>query len=1119
VSRYVVKTPTCEDEQLAQTETAAVLRELKLDMEAPVVKQSLLDRHYTSVMPFWDRTRFVQPYSLSSRAPFASVPQFCFVRVDDHTDRLLYANNTDQLYVTVQRQAHALYSPDLGRKALLGGGVNFGFDFLARVYIVGGMFEVMQCWCNQPSHLQWSHLYFEEREKCKERAKCNLLQGVAVPVLNPGHRNVLEDSDGANLLLTVRELGDALQNAKGVHLTQALHTNASYNSYGNECLAAILQSRIVANSQNDFEQMNVSLEKIKYEFTAKLHSPSLYDVETNAAFVPKKEASLCEYPFTDRFCEPATSINAFAPWNSATDFAIKHCNASQLFGQQMLRNPICMYLQPQRVYTSLTGPVQMDGRFFIGHTNMFVGAYKQPVREQPHSPEVNQLRATVALQAVAVVNKEALDSRVNSAKARFQQDMEECDRRTQRKQLWKDCELLLVEQLEQLVQALLAVEPDREQTLAVDNQFLGQAGKKSVADLDQQQCKQLKEQHDQNRQRHSAAMARKVDAFKQCRPLLYTQFQINGRYQGFFTNLECDYGQRTLRLRRLRKEKKVVFTSALCNAARRDHYEPTLPHVAKLVDPDVHAMETLNWTGFFDDMQETPHPAAGDPLHAEPWYPLFHMYKESTGLLAGNENVQLIDITVLVQAQNTALSTRELLAEHQLCNMSASDFGSHSAIPHDQAATFFRWVYQSLLVTRQVQVARLHVESFKRVTLQQVTAMKEWGKGMNEHISSQALFELQKRLPAEDMKKLSHALHSVAELVKREDWASVGQMLVHEAFKLLRADPAEEAFSTMELQRYHCYKKTHGGSEKDDEQLWQCVLMASRFHLIPFFVLTQNYNPQFEDEGLISTRFLVSLRPSNFKQYLNQLGHAAWAAKPLVNFDRVVWPAACDSRKLELLFDRLLTRALNHYLLRCSLLEAARTERILLHADTRLNFAVLIGCSLYAEPEDISGAKRQAIKDGFLEGPFPRDDDEASLEYYGHLIRVELLMFCRRLQVPDAQSLAALGVTLSELQEQMARFEKSRTHGFGAPQPDEQEPGDEEHKAPRKRAEKEETKRLWRDSDSPPPRHTATQRQPPIEPRVFKQNEHRQLTKGPKELLIDIRYARESHFDKPPELD
>ena len=75
----------------------------------------------------------------------------------------------------------------------------------------------------------------------------------------------------------------------------------------------------------------------------------------------------------------------------------------------------------------------------------------------------------MALQAVAVVNKEALDSRVNSAKARFQQNMEECDRRTQRKQLWKDCELLLVEQLEQLVQALLAVEPDREQTLAVDN--------------------------------------------------------------------------------------------------------------------------------------------------------------------------------------------------------------------------------------------------------------------------------------------------------------------------------------------------------------------------------------------------------------------------------------------------------------------------------------------------------------------------------------------------------------------------------------------------------------------------------------------------------------------------
>jgi hypothetical protein len=180
---------------------------------------------------------------------------------------------------------------------------------------------------------------------------------------------------------------------------------------------------------------------------------------------------------------------------------------------------------------------------------------------------------------------------------------------------------------------------------------------------------------------------------------------------------------------------------------------------------------------------------------------------------------------------------------------------------------------------------------------------------------------------------------------------------------------------------------------------------------------------------------------------------------------------------------------------------------------------VLVGCSLYTEPEEIKGATLAEIDTGFREGPLPQDHYEACLEYYGHLIRVELLMFCRRLQVPDAQSLAALGVTLPELQEQMARFEKSRTDGFGAPQPDEQESGDEEHKAPRKRELKEEVKRLWRDSDSPPTHLTATQRQPHIEPRVFEQNVHRHFTKAPNEHLLDFRFVADSHFDKPPELD
>jgi hypothetical protein len=74
------------------------------------------------------------------------------------TDSLVYANNTDQLYVTVKRQARALYSPGLGRHVLRSGSANTGLVFLAKVYIVGATLEVMQCWCNQAPHLQWRRL-------------------------------------------------------------------------------------------------------------------------------------------------------------------------------------------------------------------------------------------------------------------------------------------------------------------------------------------------------------------------------------------------------------------------------------------------------------------------------------------------------------------------------------------------------------------------------------------------------------------------------------------------------------------------------------------------------------------------------------------------------------------------------------------------------------------------------------------------------------------------------------------------------------------------------------------------------------------------------------------------
>ena len=172
--------------------------------------------------------------------------------------------------------------------------------------------------------------------------------------------------------------------------------------------------------------------------------------------------------------------------------------------------------------------------------------------------------------------------------------------------------------------------------------------------------------------------------------------------------------------------------------------------VAALVAEDAHALALLNHEGdcFFEVRDQTPF-NPGDPHCLEAWYPLFHLYKTSLDR-AHFADVKLVDVTILVQAQSPT-SLRELLAEHQLSNMGASDFGSHSAVPHPQAATFLRWVYQSLLLTRQLQVARLHVESFKRVTEAQVNAMRRWCSGVGEHVAGEALNQLQQTLSEADM--------------------------------------------------------------------------------------------------------------------------------------------------------------------------------------------------------------------------------------------------------------------------------------------------------------------------------------------------------------------------------
>jgi hypothetical protein len=200
-----------------------VIDQLKLDMKAPVVKQPLLDPNFTSVMPFFAKNQFVAPFAQASKAPFASNKNFSFLHVEDtpqklvnakNSDRpakLVYASNTDHLYVTVKRQAHVLYAPGLERHVLRSsdGTADFGLRFLQKVYIVGATFEAMQSWCHQQAHLRWEMLHIEEEKESdkpgKERAT-KTVSGVAVPVLNPHHRNVLDHNDQAEDYISVEEL-------------------------------------------------------------------------------------------------------------------------------------------------------------------------------------------------------------------------------------------------------------------------------------------------------------------------------------------------------------------------------------------------------------------------------------------------------------------------------------------------------------------------------------------------------------------------------------------------------------------------------------------------------------------------------------------------------------------------------------------------------------------------------------------------------------------------------------------------------------------------------------------------------------------------------------------------
>jgi hypothetical protein len=131
---------------------------------------------------------------------------------------------------------------------------------------------------------------------------------------------------------------------------------------------------------------------------------------------------------------------------------------------------------------------------------------------------------------------------------------------------------------------------------------LQEQGKRDAKELSKAQNQELGRRFQELCAQQTAAMAPKIEHFKRCRPLIYTQFKINDKYEGFFTNVQHDYAGGELQLR-CKWRGSLAFRSQLSDRARQLHDEPTLRNVAELIDRDpeerAKALELLNWAGRF----------------------------------------------------------------------------------------------------------------------------------------------------------------------------------------------------------------------------------------------------------------------------------------------------------------------------------------------------------------------------------------------------------------------------------------------------------------------------------------------------------------------------------------
>lgn len=108
-----------------------------------------------------------------------------------------------------------------------------------------------------------------------------------------------------------------------------------------------------------------------------------------------------------------------------------------------------------------------------------------------------------------------------------------------------------------------------------------------------------------------------------------------------------------------------------------------------------------------------------------------------------------------------------------------------------------------------------------------------------------------------------------------------------------------------------------------------------------------------------------------------------------------------------------------------------------MHADTRRNFAVLIGCCVDEEALQTKAYTfEKSVERHLHEGPFPDDDDDMCLEYCGYMIKRALRSFCKDNRIGEDEYPPGFAHALASLKHQKKRFAVDKTDGFGGPESD-----------------------------------------------------------------------------------